>query len=726
MLVEGIAFFISSRIPAQPAAVAADSPFEETLRLAETARQQNDFKAAEELLQKALESARTPEARAAAGYRMGLVLFDEYRRNGAPRLDAATGYMQAAYEGADDPAFKTAVGFSLLDLFESTGDSAQFMKILEDRLAKAPSPADTVELWRRKLTHYLAPGQSWAQMQEALAAAENLPVQDPAWPALLEDARLRVAEKLLDDADWFKAYAERMHISAPEKAKQDLFRQVSTQLDKKIKSGPAGERDEALLRLARALVASGDFAGGNRRLQQYLDQDPAADLTEAMVLLGKIAAPQRDPESVDRLSKMFLRRFDITGHPPRDLAKVVELFVALERYDDALRVLEGYFKLASPEAEGTADLLAQAVVLEAQTGRDENALGYMNRLSALDQPVPAGRALRQLVALKLSQGSYQLVEEWISRFIGGLPPGSEDYRDLLFQLSEAAYWANRPVVDQLMIGSAAVRQSPGDPRVAPVFLRMAGFVENMGLYELAGAYYNRIGLLNFFQSDEKEQAARQNIGEQAMLGKARCLQKNSEWEPADHLLRNLCNRTASPLIRSEAAVNWAELAYRFGQRREAERRYELADPNMLSATLKARYLLGRSRIGLALQDPSVASLEKVLALLKTLPEADRRPATVEFFNETFETLYKNGNERAMSRLIDLAYQSDFLQWIPVQSYVLKRIFRKADAGHLGELRKNLYDASSVGGGSMLDLAQTVGQLEQIDALVKRHSKRSGK
>jgi hypothetical protein len=317
------------------------------------------------------------------------------------------------------------------------------------------------------------------------------------------------------------------------------------------------------------------------------------------------------------------------------------------------------------------------------------------------------------------------VEEWISRFIDGLPPESDDYKDLLFLLSESAYWSNRPVVDQLTIGSAAVRNSPGDLRVAPVILRMAGFVENMGLYDLAGSYYNRIGLLNFFQSDEKEQAARQNIGEQAMLGKARCLQKTAEWEQADHLLRNLCNRTGSPLIRSEAAVSWAELAFRFAQRREAERRYELADPQMLSATLRARYLLGIARLDAAQAEPESTSIEEVVALLKTLPEKDRRQATVDFFNETFDDLYKVGNERAMSRLIDLAYQSDFIQWIPVQSYVLKRLFREADADRLEALRTALTEASSLTGGSMLELAQTVRRLENVNLLVKRHSKRSG-
>jgi tetratricopeptide (TPR) repeat protein len=726
MLLEGIAFFISSRIPAQPVVVPADSPFDETMRLAEVARQQNDFKAAEELLQQALDTARTQDSRIAAGYQMGRVLLDKYRRGGSSSLDAAAGYLQVAYENANNLDSKITTGFSLLDLFSVVGDDSQFLKYVEEMLSLSPPAPAVVELWRRKFNRYLNSGHSWSEMQEALVGAENLPVQVAAWPALLEEIRLCVEEKLLEDPEWFKQYADKMQIAAPENAKQALFQQVSSKLEEKIKTAAPGEQEDSTLRLAKALVSVGDSAGGNQYLQKYLDMEPTADLTETLVLMGRISPQVRDKEGVDRLVKMFLRRFDVASHTPSEISRVTELLSALERYDDASRILESYFKLADPAAGGEADLLALAVVMEAQNGRDANALGYMNLLSALDLPVPYGKALRKLVSLNLNRGNYQLVEEWISRFIDGLPSDSTDYKDLLFLLSEASYWSNRPVVDQLTIGSAAVRNSPGDARVAPVILRMAGFVENMGLYDLASSYYNRIGLLNFFQSDDKERSARENLGEQAMLGKARCLQKNSEWEPADHLLRNLCNRTESPLIRSEAAVSWAELAFRFGQRREAERRYDLADPQMLSATLRARYQLGRARLGVTPSTPESASIEDVIALLKTLPEEDRRQATVDFFNETFDDAYKNNNERAMSRLIDLAYQSDFLQWIPVQSYVLKRLFREANANRLEGLRKDLQEASSLNSGSaLMDLTQTVSQLEQVNQLVKRHSKRSG-
>ena len=209
-----------------------------------------------------------------------------------------------------------------------------------------------------------------------------------------------------------------------------------------------------------------------------------------------------------------------------------------------------------------------------------------------------------------------------------------------------------------------------------------------------------------------------------MLGKARCLKQREEWERADHLFRDLCRRTVSPLIRSEIAVHWAELSFRFGQRREAERRYGLADPQLLSPALRARYFLGQARLHNEDMAQDGPAIENALAVLADLGDEERGQATIDFFNETFDFLFSQENNRAMSRLIDLAYQSDYADIIPIQSYVLRKLFREVSLEKIGELNAALRQTVLPKEASMLDLAQAVRRIEKLSATVSMHSKRS--
>jgi len=729
ILMEGVVFFFSSRIPAGTEVVEADeapaapSNFDELMSTAITCREQRRFDTAFGFVRLALDQARTKRERVDAGYQMGCLLFEDFRRGGTSQPEAAALYLQAAYDSAGDPHRRVEIGLALLDVLEARGETAQFAAYLEEMLASASAPGEKIELWRRKFGFLLGPAGGWREMNIALAKAENLPLHSGEWVELVAGMRLRTREKLLADAGWFDQYARTMGLEDTSGCRQELFAEVRSKLERMIKDSDPKVREEALLRLARALVSIGDHEGGHACLKRFIEMDPTENLMDALVLFSRVSRIQGEVAYAAYLAESLIRRFDFNKNTRDEILQVVTLLEEHGLYTDALGLLEGCFSLSDTLGKEYATLVGRAAVLEERLGHHLNAQDYMNQLHGMEGGWVFEETLSEMIDLCIAQGDYASTESWIHGFIGRVPSGSGAHESALFALFEAKYWLNRPVLEQLYVGAAAIQAAPEDPRTASVELRMARYVEDMKLHDLAISYYNRIGLLNFFQGDAVSEAPSQNIGEQAMLGKARCLNKAEDWVAADHLYRDLCNRTKSPLVKSEAAVGWAGLALRFGQNREAERRYDLAHVQMLSGTSQVYYRLGRSQIEAEKKLRDLSAMEDDLELLANLPEEEQRNASIDFFNETFDYLHQTGDERAMLRMIDLAYQSEFTEWLPIQSYVLRLYEDKFQHKKIGGLGSELREKDDVAGASMVELAQVVGRMEALVGMVKRHRKK---
>jgi hypothetical protein len=441
------------------------------------------------------------------------------------------------------------------------------------------------------------------------------------------------------------------------------------------------------------------------------------------MLLSRISRVQNEVAYAAELAESLIRRFDFNAHSQEEILHVVELLEEHGLYEDALGLLQGCFSFGDPTGREFGKLIARAAVLAERLGDHDGALNYMNQLQKSDANDAFSMAFSEVINLNITEGNYETVENLILRFIGRLPESSEVYQNSLFSLFEAKYWLDRPVLEQLFVGSAAIQNVPEDPRVGSVELRMARYIEEMKLNDLAVSYYNRIGLLNFFQANEVNAAFNENINEQAMLGKARCLKKQGDWAAADHLFRELCNRTSSPLIKSEAAVGWAELAKRFGQNQEAARRYDLAYVQLLSAPDQVRYTLGRLNLqgDEKFRDPTI--LEDNLSLFENLPDGERCKALAAYFNDTFDYLYEAGDERAMLRLIDLAYQSDYAEWSPIQSYVLRLYEDRFQTESFEGLGRALREKDEIADASLTELAQVIDKMELLATTVKKHQKK---
>ena len=728
---EGVAFYFSSRnsddgeTPEEKAAIAANTPstFRDMMNTAEFCLGERNFEGAYGFIRLALDEAETRGESAEAGYQMGHLQYGDYRRGGVAKLESASLYLQAAYDYADDPALREKIGMTLLDVLESRGESGQFESYLSEMLSSVTKPSAKVDLWRRQFEFLLRSPDGWKEMNEALAKVENSPLHSREWVQLIEEMNLRSQEKVLANDEWYTEYVQTLDLTDPMMHRNELFVEVRSKLELLASNPDPSIREEALLRLAKAYVFMEDYEAGHNYLTRFIDLDPSEHLTDALVLLSLVSRERGEVENAAQLAESLILRFDFNAHTLAEIQQVVVLLEEHGFYRDALGLLDGCFSYSNSLEKEYANLVGRAAVIEERVGNHSNALGYMDQLWEMDDGHVFESTVSEMIELNMEQSNYAVVERWVNGTLSRLPEDSNAYENALFSLFEAKFWLDRPVLEQLFVGAAAIQTAPEDPRTASVELRMARYIENMQLHDLAISYYNRVGLLNFFQSDDVPGASSLNIGEEAMLGKVRCLQKKEDWVAADKLYRDLCNRTLSPLVKSAAAVGWGGLALHFGQNKEAERRYNLAHVQMLPEADQVRYLLGRAQIKAGSELRDLAAMEQDLELLAKLPEIERRTASIDFFNETFDYLYQSEDERAMLRIIDLAYQSEFAQWLPLQSYLLRlyedRFNRKKISG-LGSL---LSEKDEVVGATMVELSQLVGQLEDLNGKVDGYRKK---
>lgn len=733
VLFSGAAFYVSFQLSADKAVVeevveesepADPTTFDEMMELAADYREKRRFEPAYGFLRLALDGAETEPQRVEAGWQMGDLLYEDYRQGGASELPTASLYLQAAFASAAGPEQRLQIGKVLLEVLQDAGEKEQFLAYLNKMLDGVSDETEVVDLWRRKFEFLLKQENGWHDMNEALAEAEHFPHQGEAWDTLINDTHLRTKEQLLTNNSWYRSYTEKLALENAGTARVELFEEVRIKLGRRYKGSDWKDQAETLLRLSKAYVAVGNYEQGHDYLKMFLDMEPNENLSEALILFSRISRVRGEMVNAAELAKSLIRRFDFDVHTRDEVLHVIQLLEERGLYEDALELLEGCFSTIDTVNRAMAGLLQRAAVIEERLGHRSNALDYMVQLHDLEVEAMFEATVTELINLNLQRSNYEAVAQLVHLFIPQLMTESDHYNNALFSLFEAKFWLNCPVIEQLYVGAAAVQAAPEDVRAPSVELRMARYIENMRLNDLAIAYYNRIGLLNFFHAESNAAASSQNIGEQAMLGKARCLKRLEDWAAADHLYRELCKRTKSPLIKSEAAVGWGELALYFNQREEARRRFGLAYPQMLSETDQVRYMLGSSLVDEEQQLGDPEKLEENLELLADLSEEARRKSTITFFNDSFDHFFEKGDEAAMQNVIDIACENDLADWLPIQSYMLRLHTERFDHENIEGLGERLREKDEVAGASILELAQIADRLEDQADWITRYKRKA--
>ncbi len=720
-LLGGVAFLVGSHATRQSKADAQEwlhKQYDEMMAQSILYRTQRRFDEAQWYARQAIDFADTKQMRAAGGYLMGQALYEDWDSGGNVSLEAPLVYLKAARRSSDSPKQRAEIDLLLLETLWAKGEEGEYARSLDLMLAEAIAPEEQITLWRKRFEFLLGPAGSWSAMEAALKEAANSPIDWAEWVDLLADTRLRKNEKLLVDASWFDEMAAAESLADPAAFRKALFAESHAAL-KNMAESMLARRAQAHLRLARILVASGAYDEGLSSLQDFVESKPEEDLTEALELVSTISRNTLDQTVTVPLANTLVRLQDMNVLSQRRVEEMVALLEGMGMLDEALEVVDGRLSLIGRTSRHHAGLLVQKIMLEEQLDHRAKAIEGMVELRDLECNREMGTALSRLIEFNLARSDYASIEEWVQQFASWLPGSSGDRVNAYYALYESKYWLERPLAEQLVVGAAAVQAGPDDPRAQSVELRMAEAIENMRLDALAVSYYNRIGLLNFLQGDEPEDTAFQSVSEQAILGKARCLKKMGDWIAANKLYRGLCQRTQSPMIRSEAAVGWAEIALRDKQFVEARRRFELAHGQMLSPADQVRYMMGMLEMGSSENQYSSAAIETNLEMLGNLPDDEQRTAVIDFFNQAFEYLYQAKDEPTMVRLIDLACQSPFAAWLPIEGYVLRTCEDKVELARIDELKSTLERITDVTDMPMDDLVRVVDRLDGLSKKINR-------
>ncbi|MBN2162808.1 MAG: hypothetical protein JXR25_05065 [Pontiellaceae bacterium] len=717
----GVAYMVGSHVATQAEAEAVQESlvtYNRMLAEIQELRTQRRFSIGQERARTAIENATSKQMRAAAGYLMGALMYEEWRAGGDAPMDAAVAYLKAARNLTGSPTQRAKIGLQLLDTLEAMGELEKYSACLDELLSTAVAFDEEIALWERRFDYLLGHGAGWEEVNAALEEAKGINIDWAEWKDLLADVHLRMDERILENAEWYEAYVAAQTPDKPADSRADLFASTRSRLKGLSVSADEHQKEASYLRMARLMHADGRSSEAYQLLEQFVNMRPEVGIAEALDLLCTISSNEVDLITAVPIARNLLHLLDINAMSQDGIIHVVDQLEQMELYPEALGVLDSRLSLIEHVGRNQGPLVARSAALNERLGDRHAALETMGFLQGLECNRWLGRGLCDIVDLNLAKGDYTSVEEWVEAYVGRLTVASDARAHALYALYEAKYWQDRPLAEQLFVGATALESNPDHYMAQSVELRMAHSIENEALYSLAVSYYNRIGLLSFFQGEVGDDSASQNVGEQAVLGKARCLKKLGDWVAANQLYRNICRRTRSPLVKSEAAVGWAEIALKENQQREALRRYNLVHVQMLSETDQVRYMLGRMRFddNSRLVDSEV--MEANLELLANLPEDEQCDATVTFFNETFESLQMLGDEDAMMRMIDLACQSTFADSLPISSYVLRMFSGRIDAQEIDSLGAGLRKLEGVADASVGDLVKDVDRLGNISELVK--------
>lgn len=665
----------------------------------------------------AVKESKTLEEKARSGFQVGQLMLDDWRTGGDSPLEAATLYLLAAYDISEEPLQRMEVGMEVLNALDAGEDQEAYSRFLLEMLEQAEEPAEMTVLWKRRLDALLGSNSSWSALNEALMQAQQLVVDSDEWREMVSNIELKALEKVLADDEWFDAYLETLPVEERVGARERILEEIEPRLKRQFEIMNKAHRAEVRVRLAGVYLAMRKFDEAYDMLLRYVDMEPQEMLPEALSLLVNISEMRNARNQIIPLVQSLLKSKGLYELDHVGVLAIVEQLERLGLIDDAIRILEG--RLNDVETGQRLELLAYASVLEERDGNRETAMDYVSQMEAAEASEKIGEALSRIIQINMDNGDYAAVELWVQRFLPSLVPGSEHHAQALFAMYDAKFWLGRSVAEQLYIGAVAAQNYPEDPRTPAVELTMAQRIEELGLFPLAISYYNRIGLLNLFNGDFLSASATQNVDEQAVLGKARCLAELGDWVAVNHLYRDLCKRTSSPLVKSEAAVRWAEIALRDDQRIEAKRRYDLAHVQILPEDEQIRFMLGNMRLNENEQPLDGEVFRKSLERLEQLPEEKQRNVTVSFFNETYDFLQENSNDEAISQLIDLACQSPYKDWLPIENYVLRACGENLQVEEVAVLGEELRKMENLTDTTLDDLVQAIDRLDALADEVKQ-------
>ncbi len=665
-------------------------------------------------LRMALEKARTPEQRMDAGLAMGQALLAQARSQPVPNALVARQYFSAVIDGDARPEARMQAYRGIIDAAALMKDIPLMNRYCLAARQAATNTDDQAALLQHQLDVYFQIG-TLADIERLMPEIRPL-LRQPELKKMFTPWLARVDEEILLRDDWFAEYAAEHSGQDPADLRRELTDRTIAEFKRQLDKGPAENRTDALFRIARLSARAGDYAAAEQYIQRFLDNEPSKHLDETLLILAQIARVEGETRAAEELISTFLKRYRLGAQAAEEFTAVLRQLEEKGSYEAAYDLLKQFIVLPAAQ-DRLPEFLSETARLANRIGRYDEGAVYFNRLlqSRADSQILCDALLRQAEACR-ARNDLAEAAKWLVYYLVNFP--SDPRRGAaLYDLFDIKVRAKSFATDIMLVGAAAVRTDPTNPKAVDTLLIMAGILEKMGLYRLAQVQYNKIGLLNVTAAGAAHDTPLTRQLAAAMLGNARCLLRMGELVRADHLLRELVNNFDVEPVRSEAAYWWATMALDKGQTAEAARRLGMANPDRAAPEIAAKVQFETSLLGIAAGASVEEAFDLLLRRLAGLPPAQHREFVRRAFGVYFAKLAEQRNVPAMQKLVQTAVAGPYAADLPLRAMYLRLaaviLEDQGPQALLQSIEKNKELIAAAGGNL------TAGQKDELLGLVRR-------
>ncbi len=622
--------------------------------------------------QLAIDNALSDKTRAEAGLAMGGYLAERAEDEPYPHAIMARQYLEAVLELEDDSQKRFRCYRELIKVCGFSGEIDRVREYSAQARELASEPAVKAALLIQQIDIGLNQG-TWAEARDLiLEVRKYMDLEGYREKIFLRDAMF--AEKMLINDKWFEQWLDYRKSEGDAsgdvaKFRKRLYEKTVGVFERLSKCGIARISEEALFRASRLLYREGDYELAQQHLDRFLAMEPHIRQVEAMMLFTQLSRALGKERRAEMLISSFLERFHWNEVAAEEFEWVIDQAVKNGKHDKALSLIDQYKHL--PEGnKDLMDLLQKAGRIAIDSKMYKKALGYYTELlSVAGHDKVRGHAMVQIAAMERNLGNDNESLKWISKFLGRYPyhdqRGKALYMLLDIQIEKGA--SDGTVIKTAI---AAVNADSRNEKALDTLMLVGRKLEAMGLPGLAQEQYDKISLLRFVKTGKSTgprfiHLDNESTIAKAILGNARCLMKIGEEVKADRLLRELCNSLEPGRLHSEAAYNWALIALKNDQAREAMRRFNLIHTELADKHVAAKTVFEKMRLNMGERGYSKEAADDLLAHISDMPGKDNTEFIRKAYLACFDSLYQEGRLDEMKELLELVRLNNHSDYIPM-------------------------------------------------------------
>ena len=313
----------------------------------------------------ALELARTPDERFAAGLAVGNGYLALAKKKPDPYSMIAEQYFEAIIDEDSNQDRLEQAYIGVLEAGSLDKDMSMVNTASKGALSFLTDMKTRAEFITKQMDVALEVG-GWKDIELVLKELEPF-LEDEDWRQQFAYRVALINEQLLLRDDWFREYAEQFPERDPEQLRRELLKKTISNFQQLADSGDSQIRDDCMFRIAKLLCYEGQFNEAQHYVQIFLNNEPTIHLDETLLLLSRMARIEGETEKAENLISLFIKRYRLSTQAIKEFMAVIRQLEEEDRYSDALKLVQQYLKLATGQPM-LPELLAKAAELANRIG----------------------------------------------------------------------------------------------------------------------------------------------------------------------------------------------------------------------------------------------------------------------------------------------------------------------------------------------------------------------